>query len=206
MTSSIMKTAIVTGSLLLALAGRAAAQPGMTEPALDSAPPPPAAQAPAGEQLSESTALALSLGGTIGSWGLLLGSPFVPGGEGLMVTAGGLGIFFAPSFGNWYAGQGFTRGLGLRLGGGAIVIAGAIVALMEDPISFGHDDGPEDEEPAVYGPAIAIAGLGLLAWGTVDDIVRAPGAARRKNRERAGLALTPLVTPKAAGFVLGGRF
>jgi hypothetical protein len=212
MTVPIMKTAIITGALLLALAGRAFAQPGMTEPGLEPLPPPPPAQVPAGEELSEGTALALSLGGTAGSWALLIGSPLVGIGGGneeaaaLMGTAGSLGIVLAPSFGHWYAGKYLTRGLGLRLGGGALMITGLIVALMEEPLSFGHDDEEDDDGDAVYGPAIAIAGVGMFVWGTIDDIVTAPGRVRRLNRERAGIAVAPIVTQHSAGFALAGRF
>lgn len=218
MTPSIMKTAILTGSLLLALAGRAAAQPGVADPVLDTPPPPPsAAQAPQGAegaQLSESTALSLSLGGTLGSWGLLIGAPFVSyfGHEDagtVMSTAGGLGVLFAPSFGRWYAGEIFTRGLGLRLGGAALTIVGVGMTLAEAPIGFGHDDTPEDDsKTGGLGPVVLMAGLGMFAWGTVEDIAKAPGAARRTNRERAGagFALAPLVTRHSAGFALGGQF
>jgi hypothetical protein len=230
MTSSIMKTAIIAGSLLLALAGRAAAQPGMSEPALDpaldpalepaplpppaNAPLPPLGHAPSGEQLSESTALALSLGGTLGSWGLLIGAPFVSyyGDDDaavVMGVAGGLGVVLAPSFGRWYAGQFFTRGLGLRVAGAGLTLVGASAAVAGG-ISIGHDDTPEDDKGAGFGPVLLLAGLGMFVWGTAEDIARAPGAVRRKNHERAGagtsIAFAPLVTQQSAGFTLGGRF
>ena len=208
-----MKTAFVTGSLLLALAGSAAAQPGMTPPApvpgSDAEAPPPSPP-PADAELSEGTALALSLGGTIGSYSLLFGSALAGEGSaqaaGVMATAGALGVWLAPSFGHWYAGKYFTRGLGMRLGAGAVVVLGAVVALTEDPISFGHDDPPEEEEDAVIGPAIMIAGAALFVAGTIDDIVQAPRRVARLNRERAGFAVAPLLTPGTAGFALTGRF
>src|SRR5262247_2402351 len=96
-----MKIAIVTGSILLALAGSASAQPGMTGPAPAAPEPLPVVTS---SQRSPETALVLSLGGTIVSWGLWIGSSRLTSDEGtqaLLSTAGGLGTFFAPSLGHW---------------------------------------------------------------------------------------------------------
>jgi hypothetical protein len=225
-----MKLAIVAASILLALAGRASAQPGMTPPVADSEEPPPPTRVmpasaldlepapaptrvtalPAGERLSEEHALALSLGGTALSWGLMIGAMVIPddgsGVTALMGTAGAVGSVFAPSFGHWYADTYATRGLMLRLGGMAGALAGALVALAEDPISFGHDDPPTAPNDPVIGPAIAIVGAGMFVAGTIDDIVTAPRRVRRMNREReAGVSLAPMVTQRSAGLALGGR-
>jgi hypothetical protein len=207
---SLMKTSIVTGCLLLALAGRASAQPGLSPPApaLDPEPPPPA-QVPAGEPLSENIALGLSLGGTIASWGLVIGAVYAgrdnQGVSSTMATAGSLGIVFAPSFGHWYADKYLTRGLGLRVAGGLVVLAGAVVALAESPLFSESEDSGGSDDP-VAGPLIALAGVGLFVAGTVDDIITAPRRVRRLNRERAGFALAPIVTQHGAGLALGGRF
>lgn len=226
-----MKLAIVAASILLALAGRASAQPGMTPPEADSEEPPPPTRVmpapapyfapapaptrvtalPAGERLSEDHALALSLGGTALSWGLLIGAMVIPddgsGVTALMGTAGAVGSVFAPSFGHWYADAHLTRGLGLRLGGMAVVLAGAFVAFTEDPITYGHDDPPTESNEPVIGPAIAIIGVGMFVAGTIDDIVTAPRRVRRLNREReVSVSLAPMVTHQSAGLALGGRF
>jgi len=226
-----MKLAIISASILLALAGRASAQPGMTPPASDldpvppptRVPPPPAADresAPAptramapstGARLDPSVAMGLSLGGTAVSWGLLVGSIYVARSgssmAGLMGTAGAIGTVFAPSLGHWYADAYFSRGLGLRLGGMAVVLAGAIVAFAEDPITYGHDDPQTESNDPVIGPAIAIVGVGMFVAGTIDDIVTAPRRVRRLNREReVGVSLAPMVTHQSAGLALGGRF
>jgi len=210
MSGSTMKLALVTASILLALAGRASAQPGMTSPgttpALDAEAPPAPALGPAGERLSEGHALALSLGGTALSWGMMIGAIYLDRSEvsGLMGTAGAIGILVAPSFGHWYADAYFTRGLGLRLGGLGVILAGAVVAFMEDPPSFGHDDPQESSDPVV-GPAIAIVGAGMFVAGTIDDIVTAPRRVRRRN-QGPDVALAPVVTQHSAGLALGGRF
>jgi hypothetical protein len=201
--STRMKIALATCSILVALAGRAAAQPAMTPPAPVSEP----ARVPVGEPSSEDLALTLSLGGTVASWGLLFGSGYLAGrsenAAGVLGLAGGFGIVFAPSFGHWYTGEIFTRGMGLRLAGGAAVMVGFAVALSQSGL-FTEDESSNTGEP-MAGPLIALAGVGLFVAGTVDDIVTAPRRVRRQNRER-GFALAPIAIPRATGLALSGRF
>lgn len=195
-----MKLALVTGSILLALAGRAVAQPSMTPPVPVSAPAP----APVGEAASEDLALTLSLGGTIASWAALIGSAYLEdrssSGEGALGLVGGLGILFAPSFGHWYAGDIFTRGLGLRLGGGGLFVAGAVAAVGD-----AFADESSGSQSSGMGPLLLVVGAGLFVAGTIDDIVTAPGKARRRNVER-GFALAPIAAPHTSGLALAGRF
>lgn len=236
-----MKHAIVAASILLALAGRASAQPGMTPavPASDVADEPPARSprpapaptwvpseayegdpaaaygrepAPAayrGEPLSESTALSLSLGGTAVSWGLLIGSGLVhsSGVSELMALTGVAGVVYGPTLGHAYADRYFTRGLGLRLAGLGVAVAGAFVAFVEEPVTYGHDDPGPASDGAPVGTAIAIAGAVIFVAGTIDDIVTAPRRARQKNRERGlALGLAPVTAGRSLGLALGGRF
>jgi hypothetical protein len=231
-----MKPAVVAvslaASLLLALTGRASAQPGVTPavpaadvvdepPARASLPPPapapvvvpapveedapmpaapPRRSEPSGSQLNGGTAFLLSLGGTTVSWGLLLGGAELPG---------LIGVVLAPSFGNWYAGRYLTRGLGMRLGGMAMLTVGAVMALGDLAGGYGHGDPPppEDSRSDAVMAALVIGGLALTAFGTIDDIVSAPANVRKKNRERGyDVGLAPVVTQRSAGLALGGRF
>jgi hypothetical protein len=201
-----MKIAAATTSLVLALAGSASAQPGMTDP--EEPPPAPAPRpAPSGGELSESTALALSVGGTIGSWALVIGAAKIEGSDGdtasMLGTAGALGVMFGPSFGHWYAGKFATRGLGLRALGIATAFAGAMVAFSQCPLFAEDEEGGCDD---TGGAMIALAGVGLFIAGTIDDIATAPGRVRKRNARLAGLAVAPVVTQHSAGFALGGRF
>lgn len=196
-----MKTAAVAASIILALAGSASAQPGMTEPV--PAPAPAAPPAPTGGELNEGTALALSLVGTVGSWALFIGSAYMSeggDGSGVLTTVGAIGVLVGPSIGHWYAGKYVTRGLGLRALGVAAAFTGAMVALSEC--------GLFSEEPCdpTGGETIALLGAGLFIAGTVDDIVTAPGRVRRHNERLAGLAVAPVLTQHSAGFAIGGRF
>jgi hypothetical protein len=194
------KTAIATGALLLALADGAAAQPGLTpEPA-----PRPLAPVKPDDLKSEGLALALSVGGTVVSWGLLLGADHIAGDDGdqaeLLGAAGALGVMLAPSFGHWYAGKILTRGLGLRGAGTLTVMIGGAVFLAECPLFSDEPCQP------VWGRLLTIVGASLFAAGTVDDIIAAPRRVRRHNRELTELVITPVVTPHAAGLAFGGRF
>jgi hypothetical protein len=66
------------------------------------------------------------------------------------------------------------------------------------------EDG--DEGKAAEGAVVMLGGFGLYLGGTVDDILTAPRRVERRNRERAGLALAPVVTRSSAGLALGGSF
>jgi hypothetical protein len=194
-----MRSVLLVASLILGTAGTAAAQPGLT-PAVSSPPqaaqPPPAAPPaqPQGE-VSEGAALGLSLGGTAAAWTVLL-TASENHGSGDLVLLGLAGVVTAPSFGHWYAHSVATRGLGLRLAGlGSFTVAVALAVQCEDECSNGT---------AIEGAALL--GLGLLIAGTIDDIVTAPGEARRYNERLQGLAIVPMVKRDTGGLMLTGRF
>jgi hypothetical protein len=202
-----MRSVVVTLSLVLVLAGTAAAQPGMTEPTPMPAQPmqPMQQPMPQGEQLSEGTALGLSLGGTIVSW-VLVGvasgqNNQSSGSTETMGTIGAFGTMFAPSFGHWYAHSFATRGLGLRALGIGSALVGVMVALSECPLfSEGecHESG--------LAPVLLIAGAGLYIGGTIDDIATAPGKARRYNHRFENVSVVPVVRHDSGGFAVMGRF
>jgi hypothetical protein len=228
-----MKYALITASLLLALAGRASAQPGMTPPVPPSditaeppgqrpSPPPamwqqepdpelaPASRSP-GSQRSASLAFLLSAGGTTVSWGIMLSGADEH--FGATNWAGLAGMALAPSFGSWYAGEYFTRGLGVRLGSLAAIVAG--VAMAGDSLDFGysgwndHGSPREDESSSTeeMGGLLVVAGALGFVIGTVDDIISAPLNVQKRNREQAyEIGLAPVVTRHSTGFALGGRF
>lgn len=216
-----MRACIVLG-LLLACARVAVAQPGVTPPAppvyYQSSPYQPPPQ-PLPEPLSESTALWWSLGGTIASYGLIFGAGFANSGgggdsvAGTIGTIGSFGIFLAPSFGHWYAGKYWTRGLAFRLGSIGVLFGGLIVALMASDCPLfggGHGDSePCDDsraEAVLIGTGIATAGM--FIYGTVDDIVDAPRRVRRHNAAIQSLqfSLAPLRMRDAGGLALVGRW
>lgn len=189
-------------AVVLALAGTAAAQPGMTAPFEQ---PPPQQPAPQQDQVDENVALGLSLGGTVASWALVLAASSMDNGSGgsaqALGTAGALGTLFAPSFGHWYAHSYGTRGLALRGAGVGAAFIGALVAFSECPIFSGdqcHESG--------IGPALLIAGAGLYLGGTIDDIVTAPGTARRYNHRFENISIVPVLRRDSDGVAVMGRF
>ena len=218
-----MKLAAVIASIVLALAGRASAQPGTSASAQPgtsapaqpgtSAPAPVPATAPApeprpagsGGPSSERTALALSIGGTLGSWGLLIASSGMVDDRASAAIAlgsvGALGAVLGPSFGHWYAGKVATRGLGLRVGGIGSALLGLFLLVTDCPLD--HEETLCDSK---IGLVTLIGGAGLFLGGTIDDIVTAPRRVRRRNQRLAGVALAPMVTPRSAGLALGGWF
>jgi len=168
-------------------------------------------------RLSESTALWWSLGGTIGAYGLMVLSGTLARNNSssntaeLVGTVGSIGVFLAPSFGHWYAGKYWTRGLALRLGSIGVLFGGLLIALSSDPCPLfgGHDTASCDSgsTPDTIAIATVIAAGGMFVWGTVDDIVDAPRRVRRMNAE-AGytLSLAPLRSRDATGIALVGRW
>jgi hypothetical protein len=104
---------------------------------------------------------------------------------GIVATAA---LLLGPSAGHWYAGETWTTGLTLRLGGAAVL--GAMVLR-------------EQQEPLGTGTLIVggMSAAGLIAAGMLWDFVTVPSAVRRANRERQ-LVLAPTTN----GFAVAGRF
>jgi hypothetical protein len=192
-----MSSAVYSALFVLAMAGNAAAQPGLAPPS--ASPPQPALQ---GDELSETTALWLSLGGTAASWTLVaLAADMDHRGSskaGDIATIGAFGTLFAPSFGHWYARSLVTRGLGLRLAGAAAVFVGLGVVVGCD----GECSGSEVDVAL----ALALAGTGLYVGGTIDDIATAPGRARSYNHRFQNVAVVPMIRRDNSGFMITGRF
>jgi hypothetical protein len=120
--------------------------------------------------------------------------------QGVMITSAAL-AWFGPSFGHWYTGRVFTRGLGLRAAGAGTAFVGAMWAFSECGIL--EENCENSGGPAV----VAIAGLGLWIWGTVDDITSASGAVRAYNRGLVSdVAVVPMIRGDGGSVALTGRF
>lgn len=148
---------------------------------------------------NENTALALSLGGTLASAGLMAYGVMRDGDEasGVLIGAGLVSSLVTPSLGQFYSGRILTPGLGLRVAGGAVALIG--VAQTLSCVSADRDcDSFTD------GPATIALGGGLAALGAVLDIATAPRAARSYNERH--LQLVPASTGANLGLSLTGRF
>lgn len=197
-----MKTAAVIVTVVLGFAGVARAQPALTPPQPQPLPPP-AAMHPE-DEVSETAALMLSLGGTAAAYGLIVAGAYADNDSTSepLVTAGVLGTFFAPSFGHWYAHSFATRGMAIRGLASAGMLVGGLVALSECPL---FSEEPCDTSGA---DVLIVASFIAYAVGTVDDIVTAPGKARAYNRRNRspGLAVMPIARRDSGGFALVGTF
>jgi hypothetical protein len=122
-----------------------------------------------------------------------------------LVVSGSVMMVFGPSLGNWYAHQGWSTGLGLRLAGGASFGIGASMiasGLFED----GHTASN------TVGAVLVLAGMVTFAAGTVFDVVQAHRSVRTYNHDHAArrLTLAPTVTRvdgvQRTGFAIAGTF
>lgn len=196
-----MRLALIA-SLLLVIAGRAAAQPGTpapppavpspasspAEPALPAPAPTPAPPPAADGDRDETTAVLLSLGGTVASWTVLISEGGSHHNHSDWVPVAAVSALIAPSFGHWYAGTPITGWLGVRVG--------AVVGLL---YLESRCDGCDFEK-------LVLTIYGLTALG---EIASAPAAVRRHNEERRALrdlAVSPMIQRRGGGIVLGARF
>ena len=203
------RVVVAAAALLLALEiapGAAAAQPSnspLNTPtgAGAAAPAPAPVEGASGSYKSPGTALALSLGGTVASLGLVAAAGASE--NSTLSTVGSIGFWVAPSFGHWYVGKGWTTGLKYRLAGAGAATLG-LMWFAVDCIPGCNNDF----HPALF---VAIGGGVSFVGGMVHDIATAPGAARAHNaRIDAGRIQDVTVRPSFgnghAGLALGGRF
>lgn len=206
---------IIVATVLLVGATTAQAQPGMTDP--DDAPvtAAPVPTGPVPGEVDPDIALALSLGGTLGSYGAVALAIAAEPSEwgGYLGTAGIIGTLIAPTFGHWYAGAIVTRGMGLRAGGLVVAIIGAIADSEGCGLFYGgHEEVPADcgdNFRTAKGTVLMLGGIALFAGGTIDDIVTAPRRARRHNerlRAQLTVSVAPVMHRDGGGLVLTGSF
>jgi hypothetical protein len=189
-----MRAVLVALVLVVGIAP-AAAQPALTPVSEPEVPPT------SGSLKSENTALALSLGGTLGTialWGIGGASE-----NGAMLTAGSIGIWVAPSFGHWYAGEGWTTGLKWRIGGAGAAVFG----VMWTAIDCMSSDCNDTAHPGMF---LAIGGGVAFVGGIVYDVATAKRAAREHNARITGrvqdVTMRPTFGSGTTGFALSGRF
>ncbi|MBA3461403.1 MAG: hypothetical protein H0T46_15680 [Deltaproteobacteria bacterium] len=144
------------------------------------------------------TALALSLGGSLVSVGLM-GAGMARNDEtgAKLFVAGLWSTVITPSLGHWYAGEVASTGFKIRLAGAAIVGVGLAQAMR---CLFCED---EDR-----GLVAATIGGGIYAIGAIWEIADAPGAAERRNKRE--LQIAPAMVSTGAhptlGVGIGGTF
>jgi hypothetical protein len=144
-----------------------------------------AAEPDAPEYKNPNTALALSAGGTLLS--VAVTAAGIDAHNGALTVVGALSSLVTPSAGEFYAGEkGVTIGLGLRLLGSGVAIAGAAEALK----CFGESSC--ERNPALA-EALLITGGVSYASGILLDIALAGSAAEDFNRKH-DLHVAPVVS------------
>jgi len=190
--------AVVALVLVLApvsLSGTAAAQP-----------------VPEASDRSRATALALSLGGTMASVGLMVGGTQLDATQGVgeaMELLGGMSLLVTPSLGEWYVDEHFTFGLKIRLAGfGLATVGGALLAsdLQKFSCWFGTSCKYE-----TLSEVLLVGGAAVFLAGAAYDIATAPRAtARHDARSRPRITAAPTLVGTSArpvpGVALGGAF
>src|SRR5262245_19961452 len=157
------------------------------------------------EPKNPETAAMLSLSGTLGSGALIVLGLANHGGAGdSLALVGFASSVITPSFGEWYAGEYLTAGLGFRLTG---VIVGAL-GLSQLNICF---ESPCNSDG--NGAALTLMSLGVVSYatGVIWDIAAAPSAARKANAMHHAPMITPSVMASpsgraAYGLGVGGTF
>lgn len=159
----------------------------------------PPAQHEAIEPYNPNVALGLSLGVTLAGAGAF----WVGVGEhsDTLGMLGAAGVFLGPSTGHWYSHHYLTRGLGVRSLGVAAAFAGVVASLDACPLF-----SEEQCKDSVAGETLMILGGAAYVAGTIDDIVTAPGEARRRNGRIKNLSIAPVITSRQAGFAIAGSF
>lgn len=148
------------------------------------------------DPVSERTALWLSVGGTLGAYGLFAGGAALGSRSDVargVAVIGGFAVIVAPSFGHWYAGRIGTRGMAVR----AAAVPVALITLLIG-IAPGSTASREFHRNLLIG-GMSIAG-GMWVAGTVDDLIQAPVEARHRNA-RIKL-MQPYLAPTGAGVTI----
>ena len=165
---------------------------------------------PTGNYKSPSTALAWSLGLTLGGYGIVaLATSTSHGNDGAgsgLAVVGSLMATVGPTAGHIYAGKTWNTGLGMRLLGTGTALLGFVVAFSECPIFSDNCN----QSGADVGIALAIGGVGLYVTGVVYEIATAGSAAREANAENhqsePTVGVVPMVTHDGGGVAVAGRF
>ncbi len=168
---------------------------GHAQPALA---PPPAPPARAHDERSPAVAVGLSVGVTVAGAAAL----FVPS-DGARF-GGVIAMYLGPSTGRWYAGESSASGIGYRLLGTGLVVAGIALDMDRE-----CDDRAPCSGPGGATIALAVVGAGVWLASAAVDTVRAHQAARRTHDRRAvSVAPTALRSgvTYAPGVAIAGQF
>jgi hypothetical protein len=165
-----------------------------------------------GDTKSAAVATTLAIGGSLVGPALVvtaikndgyqdpLHDEFVP-----LIVSGAVVMVLGPSLGNWYAHEGWSTGLGLRLAGSLSFGIGTSV-LAAGLFKQGHTGSD------IVGAVLTLSGMATFVAGTVCDVVQAHRSVGTYNHEHAAqrLSIAPTVTRadgvQRTGFAIVGTF
>ncbi|MDB4959273.1 MAG: hypothetical protein JWO36_6842 [Myxococcales bacterium] len=159
---------------------------------------------------SPATAVALSLGVTLGGYGMAaLGSSLDrhsgSSSPNALTSVGALVGLVGPSVGHLYAGDAWNRGLAIRASGLAAALVGVAVWFSGCPLFGNHcDHGAE-----AVGVTLLFVGEGVYIGGSIYEIATAGRAAREYNAEHrihTQISIAPMPIHDGGGMALIGRF
>ena len=142
------------------------------------------------EYKNPTKAFLLSMGVTVGS--VLAGQQLVKNNQS---TVGGVfivsGLLIGPSSGNIYVGNttGISKGLVTRLLAGGAAVAGVYLLLLDglgDAFGGSPNTGLE-----FIGNTLFYGGVGLLIYSTLYDWISSAEYAKKLNKKRSALQITP---------------
>ena len=159
--------------------------------------------APDPGEVSPTAALMISLGGTLASYGAVVGAFAARSAPG--VVAASVGAVIMPSVGRWYANDAAAGTLAIRIAGTGAVIAGVALEFNDCVVFFSGDTRSCNR--LLVSSLIMVGGVAFLGT-TVYDIVRAPLDARDDNAAHRRIALVPVVAPQQHqyGIAFAGQF
>lgn len=200
-----MLKTLAVAALAVAMPSLAAAQPSLT--------PPSTEISVASEEKSESTAVSLSVAGTllpIALFATAAAADDSANGEvdDVLVIGGLAAAVVGPSAGHWYAGRTITGGMVARAAGGTALFLGIGVALGD---AFDHDDDEGGDGDGALAAGLMFGGMAAVVGGVIHDIATADDAARAYNQHHARrFTVTPTVVRGAAatgaGLAVTGAF
>jgi hypothetical protein len=164
-----------------------------------------AADEPTLQNKDRDKAVALSIGGTVASIGLVVAGVRMH--NGTLAGAGAFSTLIAPAAGEIYAGKLFTTGMVIRLSSAGAVVTGVIGEGIVSLSSAFREDRREDD--STIEALIAVGAIGY-ATGILYDIATAGSAVDEYNLwVQLHVAPTVISTPSggpAVGLGLGGSF
>jgi hypothetical protein len=204
--ADMVRALVLAGAVLVAVPAHA--QPSRTPPIAAPtavAPPAPRTVVRSGSRRSPAAAVAISLGVTAGSLGLMAAGAGDGGEDNPLLAPMVIGFLVGPSTGHWYAGRAFNPAMGVRA-----IAAGVSFLSLVTLVGCGFDDGHDESDCDLAGWGMAGGALTYTVAGIYEIFDAASSATAYNRRHGFDVMIAPTALPAAGGaspgLALGGRF